>query len=1084
MKKTLVVLGAVAMMAASAGASNLPFERELTSGTYEITESFAFVAPKMESALKVADGATVTLDIAAGVEVVLRGGDAFEVWGGGAGIEVPANATLKVTGAGQLIAYGGKGANGCNGLNGGNGSADTSAGNFASGAGGAGGWGGGGAGAGIGGHGASGGGGGNGGKSVMSYDWEHTDRLGNAGDNGGAGKDGGTCGTVSIEGIVRVFAHGGATGDADGAGGAAGTRSREKGSTYYFSAFGGGGGGGGAKGGAAADIGGGGAGGYGGGGGGSGAYVWGRESVVDEHPGWGAGGNGANNGKSNVGTDCGGAGGAKGAAGACGGNGTLTVADGAVVYAAEGRYSVGRLSETVEIFYDNGKLLWVSDGTSSNLAYSVVSSGTETLGNGWYVVKGKVSRTNRILVSGAANLVLLHGSSLTVDCSRMDASKNVFAAGIDVSGTNSLCVFGAESGSLEAYGSSHSAGIGASIWISGSHRYSGSCGAVLFYGGTVMAQGGEYGAGIGGGYYGAGGAVTINGGEVTAKGAGGGKGIGGGWQGTDGSLTLGPRVFEIDDSHYREGIAVSFEVPPNLQFVSARVDDGSPRMFRNGASIMAVFLPRHSLSLTFGPINFEHRLTGDAMVSFGPFFSNAVIDRSRLPKVEDVEGLSVDYVLPDGGAAQAKCVYPLYSENLTMEMGQGNWYVVTGEVTTAALEIRGAANLILADGAKLTANGGIFVNSVNELNIYGQSIGTGKLVATGSWQSAGIGVGYRGVCGAVTINGGEVTATGGYRGAGIGGGYEGAGGVVTINGGEVTATGGEMSAGIGGGDGGNGGIVTVNGGKVMATGRTRDDGNYGSAGIGGGYKGTGGDVTINGGEVTAKGAGGGKGIGGGSEAGGGAVSINGGRVKAEGWNGLGETVTLGENVVAYDITGGEPGTRITDKDLLKKVAKILAQYENPFGPTCEGGTIELVDGVWVITPNKGVEAVTITGLPDGAKVAVKCGGYAVPSAAFVGWGEDGKTFSLALNPDGVVDGVPVKPMIGEGVDEPFVVGKGEVTIMIRTIQGLRYSLIRGAEIGAIAETVVAPTLATESQMTLKDGAPATGKAFYKVGVGK
>ena len=231
-------------------ASNLPFGRELASGTYEINESFAFVAPPMESALKIAEGATVTLNIPVDVAVTLRGGDAFEVWGAGAGIEVPADATLKVTGAGQLVAYGGKGANGCDGMAGGNGSADGS-GSFTSGAGGAGGWGGGGAGAGIGGHGASGGGG-NGGASVTSCNWEHTDLDGNAGSNGGAGKNGGTCGAVSIEGTAKVFAYGGAAGDAADAGGAAGTRSWGEGSTYWFCAFGGGGGGGGAKGGAAA----------------------------------------------------------------------------------------------------------------------------------------------------------------------------------------------------------------------------------------------------------------------------------------------------------------------------------------------------------------------------------------------------------------------------------------------------------------------------------------------------------------------------------------------------------------------------------------------------------------------------------------------------------------------------------------------------------------------------------------------------------------------------------------------------------------------------------------------------------------
>lgn len=86
--------------------SCLPFGRTLTSGTYEITESFGFVAPATESALKIADGATVTLDIAAGVEVMLKGGDAVGMTGAGAGIEVPEGATLRIGGVGYLIGLG------------------------------------------------------------------------------------------------------------------------------------------------------------------------------------------------------------------------------------------------------------------------------------------------------------------------------------------------------------------------------------------------------------------------------------------------------------------------------------------------------------------------------------------------------------------------------------------------------------------------------------------------------------------------------------------------------------------------------------------------------------------------------------------------------------------------------------------------------------------------------------------------------------------------------------------------------------------------------------------------------------------
>ena len=843
--------------------SALPFARELTSGTYEINESFAFAAPKMESALKIADGATVTLKIAAGVTVELRGGDAFEVWGGGAGIEVPANAKLYVVGEGTLKAFGGKGANGCNGVDGGMASGDEDTGNSTSGVGGAGGWGGGGAGAGIGSRGASGGGGGNGGKAVTSYDWEHTDRDGQSGDDGGAGKNSGMCGAVSIGGTVTVNAHGGAAGDADGAGGEAGwIRWLGEGSTYWFSAFGGGGGGGGAKGNAAADIGGGGAGGYGGGGGGSGAYAWGVWSTLDPYPGWGAGGKGANDGLAFRGTSHGGAGGAKGAAGSRGGCRSLIIAETATVVAdALGCYCVVWNSEQDYILMEQDKLYHVVNGVRSELTYTTVDANTPSLETGWYIVKGVVSR-GTITVNGSARLILWDGCNLEV--TGVEGQP-----GLGVWSPRELEIFGGPMGSgrLTAQGGFYGAGIGGGN--------DGAGGTVTIYGGQVTAKGGWGGAGIGGGFMGAGGNVTINGGQVTAYGFDGGESIGGGRAGGRGSLTLGPRVRKIDDSHYCEGVTVSFEIPAMLHLAFSRTDEGPLIMTEDGASRTAFFLPGQCLTLGFQIPGFEWRLEGDAEVPFGPFFMDDVIDASQLPKVVEAERPSVDYALPNGETARVENVVVVYSADLAQPIGQGGWYVVTGEVMTATIEVNGVANLILADGAKLTVNGGIGVDAQATLNIYGQSDGTGMLIANGVRYCAGIGGrnpnyhGGYGNCGTVTINGGVVMATGGSHGAGIGGGCFGAGGSVTINGGSVTATSSEFAAGIGGGgSGGAGGTVTINGGSVTAT------GNWYGAGIGGDDGGSDCTVAIYGGTVTATGGKFGAGIGG----------------------DVGGSVTLGENV--------------------------------------------------------------------------------------------------------------------------------------------------------------------------------------------
>ena len=175
------------------------------------------------------------------------------------------------------------------------------------------------------------------------------------------------------------------------------------------------------------------------------------------------------------------------------------------------------------------------------------------------------------------------------------------------------------------------------------------------------------------------------------------------------------------------------------------------------------------------------------------------------------------------------------------------WYVVSGDVTILnRVTVTGNVNLILADGYSLTVNGGINVGEDNSLTIYGQSGGTGALIATSTgYYDAGIGGTFNVGGGIITINGGTVTASSSNFGAGIGGGGGGKGGIITINGGTVTANSGLYGAGIGSGDQGNGGTITINGGTVTAS------SNYG-AGIGGGsavsHVET---ITISGGHVTA-----------------------------------------------------------------------------------------------------------------------------------------------------------------------------------------------------------------------------------------
>ena len=183
------------------------------------------------------------------------------------------------------------------------------------------------------------------------------------------------------------------------------------------------------------------------------------------------------------------------------------------------------------------------------------------------------------------------------------------------------------------------------------------------------------------------------------------------------------------------------------------------------------------------------------------------------------------------------------------------WYVASGNVTISSrVTITGDVHLVLEDGCALTVGGGIQVQdndtnidngSPNSLTIYGQSAGSGTVIASANNMNAGIGSNSYSTGGKITINGGAVTAEASTQGAGIGSGLGGTGGKITINGGTVTARGGDNAAGIGGGNNGAGGKITISGGTVTATGAV------GGAGIGGGSYGGGGEITISGGTVTA-----------------------------------------------------------------------------------------------------------------------------------------------------------------------------------------------------------------------------------------
>lgn len=278
---------------------------------YTVTANTTVTAGSTKNGLTVANNATVIIYIQKGKTLTVKGGAGSGRSGGGAGIYVPYNATLIVTGQGTLKAYGGKAGSGTKAAQGGSGTISISK-RYAAGSGSAGGAGGGGAGAGIGGSGGYGGSGGAGGTGASSTSGS-TGASGYNGSDGGNGSLGVSAGKIYLVGNVYVYAYGGGQGDGAGSS-SAGSRaydgsSKWDGKKSHVAGPGGAGGSGG--GGASANATGGGAGGgAGGGGGGGGAIDYRGDSTDIKGSSW------------NSNNSCGGAGGYGGSYGGKNGEGT------------------------------------------------------------------------------------------------------------------------------------------------------------------------------------------------------------------------------------------------------------------------------------------------------------------------------------------------------------------------------------------------------------------------------------------------------------------------------------------------------------------------------------------------------------------------------------------------------------------------------------------------------------------------------------------------------------------------------------------------------------------------------------------
>ena len=120
-------------------------------------------------------------------------------------------------------------------------------------------------------------------------------------------------------------------------------------------------------------------------------------------------------------------------------------------------------------------------------------------------------------------------------------------AGLEKNNGGSLTIADEDkNGKLTAEGGKYGAGIG------GGKNGAGS--GITISGGEVKATGGNYGAGIGGGYEGEGSNIAITGGEVEATGGIGGAGIGGGKNGAGSSIAITGGEVKATSGKYGAGV--------------------------------------------------------------------------------------------------------------------------------------------------------------------------------------------------------------------------------------------------------------------------------------------------------------------------------------------------------------------------------------------------------------------------------------------------------------------------------------------------------------------------------------------------
>ena len=590
-----------------------------------------------------------------------------------------------------------------------------------------------------------------------------------------------------------------------------------------------------------------------------------------------------------------------------------------------------------------------SEQTAYCVAVTAETTALNTTGDssGWYVVKGEVTASNRITVSGDVHLILADGCDLRAnagiqvqddDNDPTTASPNALTIYGQTAGTGKLTANVTTAGDAAIGGNNMGSG-GGNITINGGTieatstngagiggGYTGGGGNITINGGTVTATSTNQGTGVGGGGSfatgGSGGNITINGGTVTATGAGG-AGIGGGYGnssgGSGGSVIITGGIVKATSG---DGAGIG----GGLSGYSSTVkSDGTTTI--SGGTVTAIgkvafsVRPTVNTGLKTSAGALESALTSVVIADL----TDATYTGNKAVKTElCTTHETITTVYKDAEHHTAACKWcGAKSEEVHNFDGNGN--CVCGAFMVNYLDAAGEEQTAVCGGAITADNIGSYGTLTTGWYVVRGTVAAYSRVTVSGDAHLILADGCDfTVDGGISVNEGNsltiyAQSTGENMGkltaqnvadnnAAIGGDLNTSGGTITINGGVVTASSSD-GAGIGGGEsnytGGSGGNITINGGTVTASSSS-------AAGIGGGYGdvgGDGGNITITGGTVTATSSQRSAGIGGGHGASGGAggtIIISGGTVTASSVEGAGIGNSWNGSGGTFSTNGGSP----------------------------------------------------------------------------------------------------------------------------------------------------------------------------------